>query len=131
AAKPQQIARGPVAAVVAVKQFGTNGGGYFAINSAHPFENPSSWTNILECLGIILIPVSTLVMFGKMLENFRHAAVIFGVMLVLSVVTIVWCIYWDTLHPNPALMARADLVYPQEVPQPDGTRKPVWVVAHS
>src|SRR5262249_21305140 len=57
AAKPQEICRGPVAAIVAVKQFGTNGGGYFAINSAHPFENPNSYTNLLTCLGIILIPV--------------------------------------------------------------------------
>ncbi|MGE5191239.1 MAG: potassium-transporting ATPase subunit KdpA [Deltaproteobacteria bacterium] len=130
-AKPQEICLGPVAAIVAVKQFGTNGGGYFAINSAHPFENPNSYTNFLTCLGIILIPVSTLVMFGKMLNNFRHAAVIFGVMLVLSLTTIGWVLYWDTAQPNPALMARADLVYPQDVPQAGGAAKPVWVVAHS
>src|SRR5260221_6454191 len=68
-AKPQEICRGPVAAIVAVKQFGTNGGGYFGIKSAHPFENPNAATNFLTCLGIILIPVSTLVMFGKMLNN--------------------------------------------------------------
>src|SRR5262245_21185755 len=131
AAKPQEIARGPVAAIVAVKQFGTNGGGFFAINSAHPFENPNSWTNFLTCLGIILIPVSTLVMFGKMLNNLRHAAVIFGVMLVLSTVTIVWSIYWDTAQPNPALTAKEELVYPQDVPQADGSVKPVWVMARS
>src|SRR5262245_26173949 len=131
AAKPQEICRGPVAAIVAVKQFGTNGGGYFAINSAHPFENPNSYTNFLSCLGIILIPVSTLVMFGKMLNNYRHAAVIFGVMLVLSAGTVFWAISWDTMQPNPALLARADLVYPQDLPQPDGKVKPVWVIAHA
>src|SRR5262245_58614910 len=131
AARPQEICRGPVAAVVAVKQFGTNGGGYFAINSAHPFENPSSYTNFLTCLGIILIPVSTLVMFGRMLKNYRHAAVIFAVMLVLSLTTIGWVMYWDTAQPNPALTARADLVYPQDMPEPGGAAKPVWVVAHS
>jgi K+-transporting ATPase ATPase A chain len=131
AAKPQEICRGPVAAIVAVKQFGTNGGGYFAINSAHPFENPNSYTNFLTCLGIILISVSTLVMFGKMLNNFRHAAVIFGVMLVLSTATIVWVVSLDTAQPNPALTARADLVYPQDMPQADATTKPVWVIAHS
>src|SRR5262249_32824103 len=92
-AKLQEIARGPVAAVIAVKQFGTNGGGYFGANSTHPFENPNSWTNFLTCVGIILIPVSTLVMFGKMLSNFRHAAVIFGVMFVLSVITIILHLY--------------------------------------
>ncbi len=131
AAKPQEICRGPVAAIVAVKQFGTNGGGYFAINSAHPFENPNSWTNFLECVGIILIPVATLVMFGKMLNNFRHAGVIFGVMLVLSAATIVWVITLDTARPNPALMGKADLVYPQEVPQKDAATKSMWVIAHS
>jgi K+-transporting ATPase ATPase A chain len=130
-AKPQLIARGPVAAIIAVKQFGTNGGGYFGANSAHPFENPNSWTNFLTCVGIILLPIAQLVMFGKMLRNFRHAAVIFGVMLVLSVGTIVWAVYWDTLQPNPALTAKTDLVYPQEVPQDNGTVKHVWVIAHA
>ncbi|HEY3963469.1 MAG TPA: potassium-transporting ATPase subunit KdpA [Planctomycetaceae bacterium] len=121
-AKPQEICRGPVAAIVAVKQFGTNGGGYFAINSAHPFENPNAGTNFLTCLGIILIPVSALVMFGKMLNNFRHAAVIFGVMLVLSATTLGWAIYWDTQHPNPALTAHATQSYEISDPAaPNGT----------
>jgi K+-transporting ATPase ATPase A chain len=131
AAKPQEIARGPVAAIIAAKQFGTNGGGYFGANSAHPFENPNSWTNFLTCLGLILIPVSTLVMFGNMLSNYRHAAVIFGVMLVLSAVTITWAVYWDTAQPNPALTAKTDFVYAQDVPQADQTVKPLWVVAHA
>src|SRR5579872_1329408 len=119
AAKPQEICIGPVAAIIAVKQFGTNGGGFFAINSAHPFENPNSWTNFLTCLGIVLIPISTLVMFGKMLNNMRHATVIFGVMLVLSAATIAWVIHYDTNQPNPALTAKTDLVYPQDLPQAD------------
>ena len=54
----QTIARGPVAAVVAIKQLGTNGGGFFGANSAHPFENPTAWTNVLECVCIILIPMA-------------------------------------------------------------------------
>ena len=58
-------------------------------------------------LGIILIPVAQLVMFGKMLNNFPHAAVIFGVMLVLSLATIGWACTWDTAHPNPGLTAHA------------------------
>ena len=131
AAKPQELARGPVAAIIAVKQFGTNGGGYFGANSAHPFENPNGWTNFLTCLGIILIPVATLVMFGKMLNSYRHTAVIAGVMLVLSAATLIWAVYWDTTQPNPALTARADQVYPQDVPQQGGKVKPVWVVAHA
>jgi K+-transporting ATPase ATPase A chain len=125
----QSIARGPVAAVVAVKQFGTNGGGFFGANSAHPFENPTAFSNFLTCVGLFLLPVATLVMFGRMLNNFRHAAVIFGVMLVLSVATLVWAISFDTLQPNPALTAREGLVYEQDIPQGDGTTKPFWVVA--
>src|SRR5437660_10664524 len=62
--KAQVIARGPVAASVAVKQFGTNGGGFFGANSAHPFENPTAFSNFLTCVGLFLLPVATLVMFG-------------------------------------------------------------------
>lgn len=101
----QHIARGPVAAIVAAKQFGTNGGGFFGANSAHPFENPNALSNFLTCVGIFLLPVSTLVMFGKMLHRYRDAAVIFGVMLVLSLATVVWAIWHDTLKPNPGLTA--------------------------
>src|SRR5262245_23543935 len=123
-ALPQLIARGPVAAIVAVKQFGTNGGGFFGANSAHPFENPNSWTNLLTCVGIILIPVATLVMFGKMLRSFRHAAVISGVMLVLSAATIVWSIYHDTLQPNPGLLAHPERTYQvADADAPGGSRE--------
>jgi potassium-transporting ATPase potassium-binding subunit len=103
----QILCRGPVAAIVAIKQLGTNGGGFFGANSTHPFENPNAWSNLLTCLAIILLPVATLVMFGRMLNNMRHAAMIFGVMLVISVTTIVWAVYQDTLHPNPAVLAQA------------------------
>src|SRR5579884_2488669 len=106
---PQWLARGPVAAVVAVKQFGTNGGGFFGANSAHPFENPNWVSNLVTCVGLILLPVASLVMFGKMLRNFRHAAVIFSVMLVLSVATITWAIACDSLKPNPGLTAHPAL----------------------
>lgn len=127
----QSIARGPVAAIVAIKQLGTNGGGFFGANCAHPFENPTDWTNIVTCLCIILIPVASLVMFGRMLQDLRHAAVIFGVMLVLSAATLVGGIAFDSMQPNPALLARTDLVYPQDVPQADGTVRPVWVIARA
>jgi K+-transporting ATPase ATPase A chain len=107
----QHIARGPVAAIVAAKQFGTNGGGFFGANSAHPFENPNALSNLLTCVGIVLLPVSTLVMFGKMLNRFRDAAVIFGVMLVLSLGTVAWAIWHDTLTPNPGLTAHDERTY--------------------
>ncbi len=107
----QQIARGPVAAIVAAKQFGTNGGGFFGANSAHPFENPNAFSSLLSCVGIFLLPVSTLVMFGKMLHRYRDAAVIFGVMLVLSLGTVAWAIWHDTLKPNPGLTAHDGRTY--------------------
>ena len=79
----QVIARGPVAAEVSIKQLGTNGGGFFGPNSAHPYENPSPWSNLLEVVSIIIIPMASIVMFGKMIKDRAHAAVIFGVMLLL------------------------------------------------
>ncbi len=82
----QTIARGPVAALVAIKQAGTNGGGFFGPNSAHPFENPSPWTNLLSIISIVVLPMSSIVMAGQMLKNMKHAMVIFGVMLGLLVV---------------------------------------------
>src|SRR5207253_271754 len=99
----QILARGPVAAILAIKQLGTNGGGFFGANCAHPFENPNAWSNLLCCMAIILVPMAQLVLFGKMLKNLRHAGVIFGVMFVLSVTTIVWAVYFDAMQPNPAL----------------------------
>jgi K+-transporting ATPase ATPase A chain len=77
----QTICRGPVAALVAIKQAGTNGGGFFGPNTAHPFENPSAWSNILANCAIIVLPMASIVMAGHMLRNMRHATVIFGVML--------------------------------------------------
>ncbi len=79
----QTITRGPVAAFVAIKQLGTNGGGYFGPNSTHPFENPTFWSNVLENMAIIIIPMATVWMFGWITRRIQHAAVIFGVMLTL------------------------------------------------
>ncbi len=81
----QTISRGPVAAMVAIKQLGTNGGGYFGPNSTHPFENPSFWSNLLEVVAIILVPMACIWMFGAITRRMRHAAVVFGVMTVLYV----------------------------------------------
>jgi potassium-transporting ATPase potassium-binding subunit len=103
----QKIARGPVAALMSIKHLGTNGGGFFGANSAHPFENPDSWTNVLTCLAILIYPMSLVVAFGRMIGNPRHAAVIYSVMLVLFVGMIGWAIAWDTLEPNPAVTAHA------------------------
>ena len=79
----QTIARGPVAAFVAIKQLGTNGGGFFGPNSTHPFENPGFWTNVSECLCILAIPMASVWMFGRITRRMKHAAVVFAVMGVL------------------------------------------------
>jgi K+-transporting ATPase ATPase A chain len=103
----QKIARGPVAALVSIKHLGTNGGGFFGANSAHPFENPNAWTNLLTCITILVFPFSLVVMFGRMLNNLRHAAVIYGVMMLMFVAMIGWAVAFDTLQPNPGLTAHA------------------------
>ena len=130
-ANPQPIARGPVAAIIPIKHLGTNGGGFFGANSAHPFENPSAWSNILTVMNLCLFPFTLVLMFGRMLKQMRHAWVIFGVMMSMLIVMIVWAVGWDTLQPNPALEAHADMIYPQEFPQADGNPQKVWVVARS
>ena len=76
----QTIARGPVALMIAIKQLGTNGGGFFNSNSAVPFENPNGLTNFLEVLSILLIPAAQVFMFGKMVLARRHAWMVFAAM---------------------------------------------------
>jgi K+-transporting ATPase ATPase A chain len=110
AAKPQSIARGPVAAVIPIKHLGTNGGGFFGANSAHPYENPDEWTNFFSCMNILIFPCSLIMMFGRMLNNLRHAAVLYSTMMVLFVAIVGWAIVTDTMQPNPALTGRPALV---------------------
>jgi K+-transporting ATPase ATPase A chain len=107
--QPQVIARGPVAAIIPIKHLGTNGGGFFGANSAHPFENPGAWSNFLTCVNILIFPFSLVVMFGRMLKQMRHAGVVYGVMMLLFVAMITWAINWDALHPNPALTTHTAL----------------------
>jgi potassium-transporting ATPase potassium-binding subunit len=97
----QTIAVGPVAAEVAIKQLGTNGGGYFGPNSAHPLENPSPWSNLIEVISIIIVPMASIVMFGRMIKERAHAVVIFGVMMVLLLVGTTVAIYAE-LQPSAA-----------------------------
>ncbi len=99
--KAQTVARGPVAALVAIKQLGTNGGGFFGPNSCHPFENPSPWSNLLEVAAIVVIPMASIVMAGLMLKQRAHAAVIYGVMLVLVVIGAVVAILCE-VQPSAA-----------------------------
>lgn len=95
---------GPVASQVAIKQLGSNGGGFFNTNSAHPFENPTPSTNFLEMLAILLIPAAFCTTFGLMVGDRRQGWAVLAVMLILlipaSVVTVV-----AEQHGNPALSA--------------------------
>lgn len=102
AVKQQTIVVGPLAAFVPMKQLGTNGGGFYGMNSAQPFENPTALTNFLSCMAMMLFPFSLVLMYGRMLGRLRHGWVIFAVMMVLMIGTIVWAVYFDTLKPNPA-----------------------------
>ena len=79
-ARTQTIARGPVASQIAIKQLGTNGGGFYNSNSAVPFENPNGLSNFLEMLAILLIPAAQVFMFGRMVLARRHAWAVFAAM---------------------------------------------------
>src|SRR6185295_12000499 len=76
----QEIARGPVASQISIKQLGTNGGGFYNANSAVPFENPTGLSNFVEMLAILLIPAAQVFMFGRMVLARRHAWMVFATM---------------------------------------------------
>ncbi|MEG1586109.1 MAG: potassium-transporting ATPase subunit KdpA [Bacteroidales bacterium] len=77
----QQVSQGPVAAIVPIKQLGTNGGGYFGANSSHPLENPTFLSNIVECCSILLLPMAMIFALGFYMKRRKLAYSIFGVML--------------------------------------------------
>lgn len=84
----QTIPFGPVASQVAIKQLGTNGGGFFNANSAHPFENPNALTNFIEMLAIILIPAGFTYTYGEMIGSRKHGWMLFSVMFTFWIVTV-------------------------------------------
>jgi K+-transporting ATPase ATPase A chain len=96
----QLIAMGPVASQEAIKQLGTNGGGFFNANSAHPFENPSAITNFLQMLLIFAIPGALTYTYGRMARDQRQGWVLFAAMSVLFLAGVTVC-YWAEAHPNP------------------------------
>ena len=77
---------------------GTNGGGFFGMNAAHPFENPTGLSNFFNTLAMMIFPFGLVLMYGRMLGRLRHAVVIFAVMMFMMVGTIVWSICYDTLQ---------------------------------
>jgi len=89
----QVIPMGPAASQIAIKQLGTNGGGFFNANSAHPFENPTPLSNFLEMLAILLIPSSLTYTYGKMVGSIRQGRAIFSAMLILLVAGLGFSLY--------------------------------------
>lgn len=98
----QKIAMGPVASQEAIKMIGTNGGGFFNANSAHPFENPTPLTNFLEILSIFLIPASLVIAFGYMVGNRRQGFAVLAAMTILFVMMLLTN-YYSELYGNPIL----------------------------
>jgi potassium-transporting ATPase potassium-binding subunit len=98
----QTIAQGPVASQEAIKEFGTNGGGFFNANSAHPFENPTPLSDFLEILAILTIGASLTYTFGKMSGNTRQGWTLFSVMSIIFLAGVSFT-YWAESRPNAAL----------------------------
>ncbi len=98
----QTIAQGPVASQEAIKMLGTNGGGFFNANSAHPFENPTPFSDFLEMVSIFLIPAGFTVTLGRITGSPRHGWAIFAAMAVLFFAGVTTA-YWAESQPNPLL----------------------------
>jgi K+-transporting ATPase ATPase A chain len=98
----QSIAQGPVASQEAIKQFGTNGGGFFNANSAHPFENPTPFSNLIEMLGIFTISAGLTYTLGRMTGSQKHGWAVFAAMSVLFFAGVITA-YWAEARGNPLL----------------------------
>jgi len=98
----QVLALGPVASQIAIKQLGTNGGGFFNVNSAHPFENPTPVSNLLELLAILLIPAALCFTFGAMVKDRRQGWAVFAAMSVIFVPLLLATTYFEQTG-NPLL----------------------------
>lgn len=107
----QIIAQGPAASQIAIKQLGTNGGGFFSINSAHPYENPTPLSNFFQMLSILLIPAAFCFMYGRMVGQMRQGLAIFAAMAIMLVAGIAGT-YWAEKSGNPFM--------PDSVVQADG-----------
>ncbi|HEY4150098.1 MAG TPA: potassium-transporting ATPase subunit KdpA [Chitinophagaceae bacterium] len=96
------VSRGPAAAMIAIKQIGTNGGGFFGANSAQPFENPNYFTNMVENVSIILIPIALVFTLGYTLKRKRLAWMVFGVMTLGFLIFMLPSVYYE-MKGNPAI----------------------------
>jgi len=98
----QTIAQGPVASQEAIKMLGTNGGGFFSANSAHPFENPTPLSNFLQLLSIFLIPAGLTMTLGTMVGSPKHGWAVLAAMTILWFCGVFVC-YWAEAQPNPLM----------------------------
>jgi K+-transporting ATPase ATPase A chain len=98
------IAQGPVASQEAIKVLGTNGGGFFNANSAHPYENPTALTNLVQMLLLIGIAAGLTNVLGRMVKDERQGWALFAVMSILLLIGVV-TVYWSESHGNPAFTA--------------------------
>ncbi len=96
------VSRGPAAAQIAIKQLGTNGGGFFGVNSAHPFENPNYFTNIVENLCIILIPIALIFALGYIVKRKKLAWTVFAVMTIGFLLLLIPTVM-NEMHGNAAI----------------------------
>lgn len=104
----QILPMGPAASQIAIKQLGSNGGGFFGVNSAHPFENPTPFSNFLQVLAILLVPAALVYMFGVVTKQRKHAFMIFVVMLSIFLSALLVSL-WSEHLPNPALLTARSL----------------------
>ena len=99
----QTIPLGPGASQIAIKQLGTNGGGFYSVNSAHPLENPTPLTNFLECLAILLIPAALCLSFGKLVGDRRQGWAVLGAMFAIFLPLLGLCV-WSEGQLTPQLV---------------------------
>jgi potassium-transporting ATPase potassium-binding subunit len=107
----QAIARGPVAHFEMIKQLGENGGGWFGINSAHPFENPNGLTNLIETVAMVAIPSALIYTYGVFTRNRRQAWLVYGMVLAFFL-PLVAITAWGEFHGNPAVNSLLGAVSP-------------------
>jgi K+-transporting ATPase ATPase A chain len=96
----QVIPLGPAASQVAIKQLGTNGGGFFGMNSAHPFENPTPLSNFFQTLAILLIPVAQVIAFGKLLKRPKEGYAILSSMLMIFIPLLLLSVFSENIWPT-------------------------------
>ncbi|HEY5184691.1 MAG TPA: potassium-transporting ATPase subunit KdpA [Actinomycetes bacterium] len=101
----QTLTGGPVASQEVIKELGTNGGGFYNANSAHPFENPTKWTNLVEIFLLLMIPFSLPRTFGKLVGDVRQGYAILAAMVTIWVISVIGITAFETAHHGSALQA--------------------------